>query len=68
MSSQPSSTTEIPATVEFISEEEKARRIIARRLNFLRVPEELQSLGGLTGWRIVGAEPDPEPETREDLD
>ena len=68
MSSHPSSTTEIPATVEFISEEEKARRIIARRLNFLRVLEELQSPGGLTGWRIVGAEPDPEPETQEDLD
>ena len=68
MSSQPSSTSEIPPTVEFVSEEEKARRIIARRLIFLRVLEELQQPGGLTGRRLVGEEPDPEPTTQEDLD
>ena len=67
MSSQPSST-EIPPTVEFISEEEKARRIIARRLILIRVLEELQAPGGLIGWRLVGAEPDPEPTTQEDLE
>ena len=68
MPAQPSSTTDIPPTVEFISEEEKNRRIIARRLNCLRVLEELQAPGGLTGWRLAGAEPDPEPTSQEDLE
>ena len=68
MSGQPSFTTEIPPTVEFISEAEKSRRIIERRLSFLAVLAELQAPGGLTGWRLVGAEPDPEPTTQEDLE
>ena len=63
MSAQPAIPIHIPPTVEFISEADKSRRIIERRLNFLRVFEELSSPGGLTGWRLVGAEPDPEPET-----
>ena len=68
MSAQPASPIRIPPTVEFISDAEKTRRIIERRLSFLHVFEELTALGGLSGWRLVGAEPDPEPESKEDLD
>ena len=59
-------STQIPATIEFVSEEEKARRIIAHRLNPLKVFAELSAPDGLTGWRLVGAEPDPEPTSDED--
>ena len=50
------------------SKAEKSRRIIERRLSSLRVYEALTAPGGLYGWRVVGAEPDPEPESQEDLD
>jgi len=67
MHTQPAAQVVLPP-VENISEAEKARRIIERRLNFLRVLEELSAPGGLTGWRLVGAEPDPEPTTDEDCE
>ena len=60
------SFTEIRPTVEFITEEEKSRRIIERRLSFLAWYEDFSRPGGLIGWRLVGAEPDPEP-SLEDL-
>ena len=66
MSAQPSST-DISPTVEFVSEEEKSRRIIERRLSFIAWFAELSRPGGLSGWRLVGEEPDPEP-SPEDLD
>ena len=59
MSAQPS-FIEISPTVEFVSEEETSRRIIERRLSFLAWFGKLSRPGGLTGWRLVGAEPDPE--------
>ena len=59
-------STQTPATIAFVSEEEKARRDIVRRLNFLEVFAELSAPDGLTGWRLVGAEPDPEPTSDED--
>ena len=65
-SAQPS-CIEIGPIVEFISEEEKSRRIIERRLSFLALFVELSRPGGLSGWRLVGEEPDPEP-SPEDLD
>jgi len=67
MHTQPEPSVVSPP-VEVISEAEKARRIIERRLNFLRVLEELSAPGGLTGWRLVGAEPDPEPTSDEDCE
>ena len=66
MSAQPS-YIEISPIVEFISAEEKRRRIIERRLSFLAWFAELSRPGGLSGWRLVGAEPDPEP-SPEDID
>ena len=68
MSAQPTAPVPFPPEPVFITEAEISRRIIERRLNFLRVFEELSTPGGLTGWRLVGAEPDPEPETQEDID
>jgi len=67
MHTQPEQSPAAPPT-EIISEAEKARRIIERRLNFLRIFEELSAPGGLTGWRLVGEEPDPEPISAEDCE
>ena len=67
MSAQPSFTIEIDSTLEFSSETEKSRRIIERMLSFIAWFEELSRPGGLTGWRLVGAEPGPEP-SPEDID
>ena len=62
---RPKFTSVPPST--WVTAEEAARRNTALRENFLKVLEELRSIGGLTGWRIFGEEPDPEPTSDEDL-
>ena len=53
---------------EQISEEEASRRIIERRLSFLHWFAVSSAPDGLTGWRRVGDEPDPEPTSDEDCE
>ena len=60
MSAQPEFAP-ITQTQDFISAEEISRMIIERRLSFLHWFAILSAPGGVTGWRRVGDEPDPEP-------